>query len=341
MAGFDFLQGVTVVEVAQLGPSALGGYLADMGADVIKVEGAQGDPIRRSGAEGAGSPDGYGYQHLRWNRGKRSVVIDLKSARGIELFRDLVAGADVVYEGMRAGVLERLGVGYDVLRAEHPSLVFCSLSGYGLTGPYSAMGSSGPSYDAFGGMGAFSPYSHDHDAAEFESRVIGMHAVSLYAAMGVIAAIAKARLTGVGSLVEVSAAEAAAHWTPASLDRVLNEGVNHQRPGFNGESGKMLGWPLLNEYTASDGRRIFFQGRYPRFWGKFCELVDRADLLAIADAGDDDRLFAELTELFASRTAAAWMEFFLVNDIAGSPVNTLRDLAVDPHFVARDNVYEV
>ncbi|WP_077036624.1 CaiB/BaiF CoA-transferase family protein [Pelomonas sp. KK5] len=339
MSGYDFLHGIRVLEVAQLGPSSLGGLLADMGAEVIKVEGADGDPIRATSEPAVGSTAGPSFLHLRWNRGKKSLGLDLKKPEGIALFKRLAAQSDVVIEGMRAGVLDRLGLGYETLKAGNPKLVFCSISGLGRSGPYSSLGSQGPSFDAFAALAAINPAN----LTEAERQAtpwtpIGMYAMGLFGALGTLAAIVKAQRTGEGALIEVSGAESAAHWLPEGVNKALNPGLMHPRPGFRNDQGRMARWPRLQAYETGDGRRVLFQGFYDKFWQRFCAFVGRPDLLdpSLADA----TLHGELVQIFRSRSHDEWMRAFLENDIAGSPVNTLETLAADPHFLARDNVYE-
>lgn len=347
MSGYNFLEGVRVVEVAQLGPSSLGGYLADMGADVIKVEGRDGDPVRFSGTPALGAPDGPGLLHLRWNRGKRSLGLNLKNAEGAALFRKLVAKADIVIEGMRAGVLDRLGLGFAVLRELNPRIVFCSISGLGSTGPYAELGSHGPSFDAFGGLSSLNPYGLSPDERkQTDWAPIGMHAMGLNAALGTLAALNRAQRTGQGAYVEVTGAESAAHWLPEGINSVLNASRLHAREGFLNSRDKMAGWPRLCAYATRDGKKVFFQGLFPKFWTRFCEVLDRPDLAALyaqtSDSGEaDERAYVELVKLFASRDFDAWMRIFIEHDIPGGPANSPQTLASDPHFLARENVYEV
>ncbi|WP_321960542.1 CoA transferase [Paraburkholderia sp. J7] len=347
MSGYNFLEGVRVVEVAQLGPSSLGGYLADMGADVIKVEGRDGDPVRYSGTPAIGAPDGPGLLHLRWNRGKRSLGLNLKSEEGAALFRKLVAKADIVIEGMRAGVLDRLGLGFEALRAVNPRIVFCSISGLGSTGPYSTLGSHGPSFDAFGGLTSLNPYGlspEERKATDWAP--IGMHAMGLNAALGTLAALNRAQRTGEGAYVEVTGAESAAHWLPDGINSVLNAPLVFARPGFLNSREKMAGWPRLFAYATRDGKKVFFQGLSPKFWTRFCDVLDRPDLAALyeqtPDTGEaDERAHVELLKLFASRDFDDWMTLFREHDIPGGPANSPQTLAHDPHFLARENIYEV
>ena len=347
MSGYEFLKGIRVLEVAQLGPSSLGGLLADMGAEVIKVEGAEGDPVRATSDPAVGSPDGPSFLHLRWNRGKKSLGLDLKHPEGAALFKSIAAQSDVVIEGMRAGVLDRLGLGYETLKALNPKLVFCSLSGLGRTGPYHSLGSQGPSFDAFGALAAINPASlTEQERQATPWAPVGMYAMGLFGALGTLAAIVQAQRTGEGSLVEVSGAESAAHWLPEGVNKALNPALLNTRPGFRNSAGRMAHWPRLHPYETRDGRQVLFQGFYGKFWDRFCAFVDRPDLAARyaseADLGEvDQAVHEELVKIFRTRNFDEWMSAFLEHDIAGGPVNTLESLATDPHFLARDNVYEV
>src|SRR5438874_8685510 len=184
------LDGLRVVEVALLAPNALGMHLADLGAEVIKVEEpGRGDYTRSIGASRL---DGVSFLHLRWNRGKQSVAVDLRSADGAAVFRDLVAKSEVVIEGLRAGALARRGLGYDDLRAVNPALVFCSLSGFGQTGPYRDLATHGVAYDAYSGHAA--PETTDEGFPSIPDRYVevGTLAGALYAATGVLAAVLRA-----------------------------------------------------------------------------------------------------------------------------------------------------
>lgn len=347
MSGYDFLNGVRVLEVAALGPSSLGGYLADMGAEVVKVEDKNGDGVRYAGNPAMGSPNGESLLHLRWNRGKRSIGIDLKSDAGKALFRQLAAKADIVIEGMRAGILDRLGLGYEELRAINPAIVFCSISGLGRNGPYAEMGSHGPSFDAFGALSSINPYSlTKEERAKSAATPVGMHAMGLYASLGTLAALTRARATGEGALVEVAAADCAAHWLPDMVDAALNPDKCHDRPGFLGGQGKQALWPRLCRYDCSEGPGIFFQALSPKFWDRFCDVVDRPDLAAAykseRDVNDiDDEVHENLSELFRTRTLAEWMALFGEHDVPAGAANTRESLVEDPHFLARDNVYDV
>jgi len=342
---YDLLSDVLVLEVSQFGPDALGGYLADLGARVIKAEQpGEGDPLRRAGPHSAGEPDGFGYMHLRWNRGKESLELDLRSEAGKADFLKIAARADVVIEGMRAGALDKLGLGYTDLKKINPAIVFCSVSGMGRDGPYSAMASHGPSFDAFGGIGV--PVGPS--ISRYEGRLpapVGMHSVSLHAAVGVLAALHKARSRGMGALVEVSAAESAAHWMPEVLDTALNEGVTFKRPGFVDAEGRMRFWARMENYRTQDGRILFIQCLTRKSWMALLSVLGRTDLQEIYDrtpqTGTEDReVSVRLAEVLATKTLSDWLSLFRPANVAAMPVHDFEDVVRDPHFTARRNTYQ-
>jgi crotonobetainyl-CoA:carnitine CoA-transferase CaiB-like acyl-CoA transferase len=347
MPGYSFLHGLLVVEVAQLGMDALGGYLADMGARVVKVEPpGQGDPVRFAGEEAVGGPDGVGFLHLRWNRGKQSVAIDLRAGEGSQLFKRLAARADVVVDGLKGGTLDRLGLGYESLRADNPALVYCSLSGLGLDGPYHHLRSHAVAYDAFGGLIDPAADRRPPPRGAFRAPSIGMNAPGLYAAVGVLSAVVQAQRSGAGAFIEVAAADVAANWTPNGLDAVVNRAVCVERPGFLGADGRMSGWARLAPYMTADGRTILLEALSLATWRKFCALVERPDLLALAPgapghAEDHASVERELAALFRTRTLEAWMALLSQHDVSAMPVNRLAELPQDPHYEARANWYEV
>jgi crotonobetainyl-CoA:carnitine CoA-transferase CaiB-like acyl-CoA transferase len=348
MGGYSLLTGIRVLEVAQLAPSAAGGHLADLGAEVIKVEsGPLGDPVRAGGARAVGSPDGPAFMHLRWNRGKKSVRLDLRDEQGKAAFRDLARDSDVVIEGTRAGYLEWLGLGYDVLAALNPRLVFCQVSGFGTDGPYRQLGSGGPVFDAYAGLRSVATPDEPPAAGMAGSATppIAMYALGAYGAMGILAALWRARETGQGARMEVAGVDVATSWMPDAVEAELNEKNTVPRPGWLPD-GRLPDWPRLEAYRTRDGAAILLGAHVEKFWRNFCHAVGRADLLGIdlstADEGAADRadrVWRELRSIFATRTRAEWIEEFLEHDIAGGPVNSFEDVIRDPHFRARRNTY--
>jgi crotonobetainyl-CoA:carnitine CoA-transferase CaiB-like acyl-CoA transferase len=349
MAGYSLLTGIRVLEVAQLAPSSVGGHLADLGADVVKVESGIGDGVRTGGAAAVGTPTGPAFMHLRWNRGKRSTVLDLRSDAGKQAFLDLARECDVVIEGTRSGYLEWLGLGPDVLAEVKPSLVFCSISGFGSNGPYSRLGSGGPVFDGYAGLRKVELPEEPPTTgmAGSTNPSIAMYALGAYGAMGVLAAILDARRTGVGKRIEISGVDVAASWIPDEIDAALNQDRTVLRAGWLPD-GRLPDWPRLEAYATSDGGAMLFGAHVEKFWTSFCEAVGREDLLAYdmitVDEGSLERsehVWRELRKVFAERTRAEWTQLFLEHDIAGGPVHTVDELIRDPHFTARGGTYRL
>ena len=180
------LAGVRVIESSLLGPGQVGTFLADLGADVIKVESPAGDYIRQMTWP---IVNGVSLLHLHTHRGKRSVTLDLKNPAGRQLYIDLAAGADVVVEAMRPGTLARLGLGHDVLSAANPRIVVATLSGYGATGPYKDMPSHGIAYDTWSGI--VQPVVDDEGFTRIPPNMpnVGINVGPMLAAVAVLAAV--------------------------------------------------------------------------------------------------------------------------------------------------------
>jgi crotonobetainyl-CoA:carnitine CoA-transferase CaiB-like acyl-CoA transferase len=333
------LDGLRVVEVALLAPDALGMHLADLGADVVKVEDTgPGDYTRDVGAVHAG---GLSFLHLRWNRGKRSVAVDLRNPEGAAVFRDLVAASEVVIEGLRPGALARRGLGYEALTAVNPALVFCSLSGFGQTGPYRDLATHGVAYDAYAALASAEKTADGYPTIPRRYYDIGTQAGALYAAAAVLAAVLRARATGHGTHLDVAQADAAVSWQAGALDPRLS-GVTAERG-----SGALSESVRYQYYATADDRMILFQASERHFFERFCRAIDREDLLhrdAGAEFGEhargDHELRRELAAIFTTRTQAEWVRLFIDADVPGGPVHTVPELVDDPQFEARAQLVE-
>ncbi len=347
------LEGIRVLEVAMFAPDAVGMHLADLGAEVIKVEQpGLGDPARLLGIGYRGESPAT----RRWNRGKLSVTLDLAEPGGADAFRDLVAVSDAVVEGMRAGALARRGLGYEALLAHNRRLVFASVSGWGSEGPYRALASHGLAFDAYASLAP---------AREVDGRPnrplghvwTGLEAGPLYAAMAVVAGVLRARLTGQPAYVEVAEADAAAVWNGWRIayeaaagrhgddpeDDDARQLVDALRAAAEG-AGRMdltAADVRYQYYRASDGD-VLLMATEQTFWRRFCDAVGRPDLFerwpgegyADHDYGNL-ALRDELAEIFATRTRAEWVQLFIDHNVAGAPVYDPGETHADPHFAAR------
>src|SRR3954470_7577864 len=340
------LAGLCVVEVSMLGPAAITSALVDLGADVVKVEPPAGDYIRQMTWP---IVEGVSLMHLHVNRGKRSIVLDLRTDEAKEVFRDLVADADVVVEAMRPGALERLGLGPQVLREGNEKLVFASISGYGATGPYRDYPSHGIAYDTWAGI--VTPAVDDEGFTYIPEHVsIGIYAAPLYGAVSILAAVIGARETGTGTDLELAQSDCAAafDWyrseTWKAYERPEDEVTGNpsddlvrRAPGTAG----MREGVRYQIYATLDGH-VLFMASEQAFWKNFCAGVERMDLFErwpgskYADHARGNReLQAELREIFAGRTSDEWMEFGGRVNTPIAPVNTPKTLPDDPQFAAR------
>lgn len=344
------LAGVRVVESSMLGPAELGGLLADLGADVIKVEPPGGDygrqmtwPIVRL-RQGDGD---CSLLSLHVNRGKRSIVLDLRVPEAVEAYLDLVRVSDVVIEAMRPGALARRGLDVERLWSANPRVVFCSLSGYGATGPYQEMPSHGIAYDTWAGQ---VPVDRDAKGRPFiaEHTSIGIHAGPAYAALAVLAAVIEARSTGQGRAIEMAQSDAAAYfdWYRIESWRAYErpdeevygnaaDGGVRRPPGTAG----MAEGVRYQLYDTADGALVLFMASEQAFWKNFCAGVDRTDLFErwpgskYADhARGNEELHDELVRIFAGKTADEWIAFGEKHNTPIAPVNTPRSIAADPQF---------
>jgi crotonobetainyl-CoA:carnitine CoA-transferase CaiB-like acyl-CoA transferase len=329
-----------------LGPAAVTSALVDLGADVIKVEPPQGDYVREMTWP---IVEGVSLMHLHINRGKQSIVLDLRKPDAAEVFLDLVAGADAVVEAMRPGGLERRGLGYERLRAVNPRVVFCTISGYGMTGPYADMPSHGIAYDTWAGV--VKPEVDEQGFTFIPEHVsIGIYAAPLYGALGILAGIVRARETGAGCRLELAQSDAAAafDWyrseTYRAYERPESEVTGNKADGYErrapGTAGMKEG-VRYNIYAAADGH-VLFMASEREFWRNFCEGVGRTDLFERwpgAPYADHARgnlaLRAELREIFRGRTVEEWLELGRKVNTPIAPVNTPQTLAHDPQFAAR------
>jgi crotonobetainyl-CoA:carnitine CoA-transferase CaiB-like acyl-CoA transferase len=343
------LEGVRIVESSMLGPAEMGGLLADLGADVIKVEPPGGDYGRRMTWPIIRSQDGTSENSLlslHINRGKRSIVLDLRQPEGIQAYLDLVRHADAVIEAMRPGALAKRGLTMEKLREANPAIVFCSISGYGATGPYRDMPSHGIAYDTWAGQ---VPVEVDENGYTVmaEHTSVGIHAGPLYGALAILAAVIRARATGEGCAMEIAQSDAAAYFDWYRIetwkgyerpdDEVYgNVADNGERraPGIGG----MRGGVRYQIYATTDGY-VLFMASEQAFWKNFCDGIDRADLFERwpgTTYGDHARgnveLQAILTDVFASRSTVDWIAFGNEHNTPIAPVNTPKSILDDPQF---------
>lgn len=333
------LAGIRVVELAQImaGPTC-GMLLADMGADVIKVEKLPGGDDTRSYSRP--SVNGESAAFMMLNRNKRGIAVNLKTPEGLEVVKKLLLTADVVTENYRKGTLEKLGLGWDVLHALNPRLVYCVVSGYGRTGPYADKG--GFDLIAQGFAGLMSITGEPGGAPVKSGSPIADINAGIFAALGVVSALHARNASGRGQMVDTSLMEAAIQQTYWQSAIYLATGEN---PGPSG-SAHILTAPY-QAFPTADGW-INVGGANQANWERIAKAIGREDLIAdprFVTNGERMRHLAELTPLIAermkSRTSAEWIAEFEAAGVPVGPINRIGDMLADPQVAAREMVVEV
>lgn len=315
------LAGVRVVELAGIGPGPFAAMLlADLGADVVRVD--------RPGGGGLAIDPAYDVT----NRSKRSVLVDLKSAEGPALVLDLVERADVLIEGFRPGVAERLGVGPDDCLARNPKLVYGRMTGWGQEGPLAHTAGHDIAYIAV--TGALGMIGNPGEPPAVPANLVGDYAGgSLYLVIGILAALHHARgPEGAGQVVDAAIVDGTAHLT-AMIHGMVAAGGWQDRRGANLLDG---GCPFYGTYETSDGGYMAVGALEQQFYDTFTELLGIKDR---APARKDLDRWGELREAvaarFKSRTREEWTAVFEGTDACVAPVLSLREAPHHPHLVAR------
>ncbi|MEU5057327.1 CaiB/BaiF CoA transferase family protein [Streptomyces sp. NPDC056121] len=325
MANSGPLAGVRVVELAGIGPGPFAAMLlADLGADVVRVD--------RPGGAGLAIDPAYDIT----NRNKRSVIIDLKAEDGAARVLDLVAKADVLIEGYRPGVAERLGVGPDTCHARNPRLVYGRMTGWGQEGPLAQRAGHDIAYIAL--TGTLGMIGKPDEPPTVPANLVGDFAGgSLYLVVGILAALHHARDTGAGQVVDAAIVDGASHLA-AMIHGMVAAGGWQDRRGSNLLDG---GCPFYGTYETSDGQYMAVGALEQQFYDEFIALLGIGDT---APARKDLARWGELRDAvaarFKTRTREEWTTVFEGSDACVAPVLSLREAPGHPHLAARGTFTE-
>ncbi len=317
------LDGIRVVDLTGLlpGPYATQ-MLADLGADVVKIEAPEGDHARYA------TPrlDGEGGVFSMVNRGKRSVKLNLKDDDALNAFYALVDedgwDADAVVEGFRPGVADRLGVGYDDVRKRNEDIVYCSLSGYGQEGEAADEAGHDLNYAAYAGLLDMTRTGDGGEAA-IPGFPVGDMAGGVFAALSVVSALLGRERGAGGEYIDASMAESLLSFSQA----VVPDALADDSEAAAGETALTGGYACYGIYETADGEDVTLAALEPKFWAEFCETVGRDDL--VADHPGDNETRAEVAEIFGSRTLDEWRETFDSTDVPFRAVRSLDEALED------------
>ena len=300
--------------------------LADLGAAVDKLEEPAGDPTR---ALPFGAPEGASY-FAGLNRAKRSLVLNLKAKGSVAALLRLAGHYDVLVEGFRPGVLQRLGLGHKVLRATHPRLVVCAVSGFGQTGPDRLRAGHDLGYQARAGVVGYAGGAGGPGVPGGQLADVGG---ALFAVVGILAALYERARTGQGRVVDVALADAATAFLHLQLAAHVSGGLP-LRPGRDLLNGGLACYRL---YRTQDGRQLAVAALEPRFFTALCERLGRPELAAACYAGgaEADAVHRALETLFASAPLATWEARLAGLDACVEPVREAEEVPTDAHFRAR------
>ncbi len=327
------LAGLRVLDLSRLYPGPYATLvLADLGADVVKVEEpATGDYLRWM-APLAGRQSGF-FHAL--NRNKRSLTLDLKAPGGAAAFLRLARSADVVLESFRPGVMDRLGIGWERLRAENPRLVLCSISGYGQDGPYRLV--AGHDLDYMAIAGALAVNGPAERPVPPGVQVADVAGGAWPAVAGTLAALLRRGVTGEGAHVDISMTDGALGMLAMQLGAADGRGAPLRRAGelLNG------GTACYNVYRTSDGRFMALGALEPQFFARFCEAAGRPELAERQFEADGRGPHDEVAALFLGRTRDEWTELGRRADCCLAPVLEGEEPRDDPQLRARGLFLEV
>jgi alpha-methylacyl-CoA racemase len=335
------LADVKVLDLSRLLP---GGFcsllLADLGAEVLKVEDTgMGDYIRWAppyyGTDAEQELGTRSALYLSLNRGKRSLRLDLKTEAGREALLRLVATHDVVLDGFRPGVMERLGVGYERLREANPAVVYCAITGYGQTGPNARRAGHDMNYLALNGVLGLTG-AKGGPPVQSAGQIADLGGGALVAAFGIMAALHHARRSGEGQAVDVSMTDGALSWLAMVAGRYFCDGEVPRR-GEQQLAGALV---CYLPYEAADGW-VTCGALEPKFWAAFCNGVGRPDLIEKQFEAPDSPAWEQIAAVFRAKTRAEWTAFNDEHDCCIEPVLEL-DEALDSELVrAREMVVEL
>ena len=326
------LAGIRVLDLTRLLPGPFCSMLlADMGADVVKVEEPRGGDYMRAYPPLLESGQSALFGAI--NRNKRSLTLNLKSAAGRSLFLDLAGRADVVIEGNRPGVMKRLGLSWAELQKVNPKLVMCAITGFGQTGPWAGRAGHDLNYMALAGALSLNarPGESPHPLAV---QVADIGAGAQGAATAILGALLSVARGGDGRFLDVSMTDGALSWLAVPMAQLHAEGHPISR-GMHRLTGR---YACYRVYETADGRFFSVGALEPKFWQALCEVLGRPDLVPAqyAEGEEQDALHAEMEEIFAGRSRDDWEKALGGGELCCEPVLELEEVGRHPHIAARD-----
>lgn len=312
------LNGIKIVDFTNYIPGPFATLrLAELGAEIVKVEAPGGDPARNTG---------QGYVFNAHNRGKKSIVIDLKQTEGKMLALDLLAEADVIVESFRPGVMEKLGLGYGDVKKHNPAIIYCSVTGYGSGGEMSGLGSHDLNYMSL--SGALAQLKDSTGRPVHPTHTFSDYIGGLAASERILAALVARGRTGEGSYHCIAIADSMAS---LMANHVLIEKETGYQHGVSVLNDTVIGYGI---YETKDGRYVSLGALEPKFWSNFCHAVGHPDWQPAhySKPEESNPVYLELVQLFKSKSLSEWAGFGMEVDCCLTPVLEAGELSDYPYW---------
>lgn len=329
------LDGIRVIDLTRLLP---GGYctlfLADMGAEVIKIEDTeQGDYLRWS----APFIQGQSAAFMALNRNKKSLKLNLKTEKGVKIFFQLAQQADIIVESFRPGVMVRLGVDYEAVKQVNEKIIYCSITGYGQDGPYMSKVGHDINYISYAGILGLNGL-HDGPPVIPPVQIADIAGGGLNAVIGILLALVHREKTGQGQFIDVSMTDGILSWLSIHAAKFFVDGSVPKR-----QTMRLSGaYPCYNVYETREGKYVSLGALEPKFWRNFLQAIQREDLVAgqFATGEEGEQVKAELRKVFKEKTQPEWLRLLGDLDICFAPVYEMDEVFEDPQIQHRGMVFE-
>ncbi|WNC66837.1 CaiB/BaiF CoA-transferase family protein [Thalassotalea nanhaiensis] len=310
--------------------------LADMGAEVLRVESPNRQDLTR--ILPPLDEQGVSYIHQTLNRSKRSIGLDLKKQEAVDLVKKMVTEYDIVIEQFRPGVMQRFGLDYQSLKEINPKLIYCSITGYGQTGPYKHRGGHDINYLAIAGVASYTG-TKETGPVPVGFQIADVAGGSMHAVNGILAAVIERQISGEGQYIDISMTDAAFALNAMSGAGALGSGI---APGLEQET--LNGASFYNHYETKDGRYFSVGSIEPAFMQQLCQTIGREDLIKNGfdySAESQAPLIAALKGAFIQHDFDYWQDVFVKLDACVEPTLTVVEAAEHPQMQARNMVVEV
>ncbi|MFJ5757730.1 CaiB/BaiF CoA transferase family protein [Neobacillus sp. NPDC093182] len=327
------LQSIRVLDLSRLLPGPYCTmYLADFGAEVIKIEEPTVGDYARWDEPKLGTNSAI-FSSL--NRNKKSVTIDLKSEEGKQIFLELVKTADVLVESFRPGVMERLGLAYETLSSINSKLIYCAITGYGQTGPYAKLPGHDLNYISYAGLLNLQGERNQKPVPP-AVQIADIGGGSLNAVIGILMALQARNLTGKGQFVDISMMDGAISWLQTTLPNYLANNILPNR-GELPLSGQKACYEV---YETLDQRYLAVGALELKFWSEFCRAIEREDLIDSLNAPQNiqDEMKTEISKIIQGKTLVEWVEIFNHYNACVSPVITFDEMENNPQIKDRQMI---